>query len=93
MQQGSRVLVGRSVTVIARDPEPSYYTDVHRAWAGKTGRVHAVVDSGERDNPLVKIGFEGGTQIVFYRLRELTVDADADLVNPPKHGVRGSHLP
>jgi len=93
LQQGSRVLVGRCVTVHPREPEPSYFTEVHRVWSSKTGRVHAVVISGERDNPLVKVGFEGGTQIVFYRLRDLTVDVEVEVANPPKHGVRGSHLP
>lgn len=86
-----KVLVGRSVTVHSRDVEPAYFTDVHRAWIGKVGRVHAVVP-GDGGDPLVKVGFEEGTQIVFYRLADLRVDPD-DLETPKKHGVRGSHLP
>jgi hypothetical protein len=93
VQQGSRVIVGRCVTVRHCDPEPSYFTEVHRSWCGKTGRVHAVVATGERDNPLVKVGFDDGVHIVFYRLKELTLDVETTLVNPAKHGVRGSHLP
>lgn len=86
------VLVGRSVTVLPHDAEPAYFTDVHRSWVGQTGRVHAVV-AGDRDDPLVKVGFEEGTQIVFFRLTDLRVDTDAGLEAPKKHGVRGSHLP
>lgn len=87
------VLVGRSVTVRARNAEPEYFTDVHRAWIGHSGRVHAVVATDDRSDPLVKVGFEGGTQIVFYRLADLDVDTASELANPPKHGKRGSHLP
>jgi hypothetical protein len=90
--QKPNVLVGRSVTV--RDgPQPEYFTEKHRAWIGRSGRVHAVVAGPERDNPLVKVGFDEGTQIVFYRLAELDVDAETPLENPKHHGERGSHLP
>jgi hypothetical protein len=87
-----RVLVGKSVTVRSPDVEPKYFTDVHRARVGQTGRVHAVV-AGDRDDPLVKVGFEEGTQIVFYRLADLSVDHDAEPETPKRHGVRASHLP
>lgn len=88
----SGVLVGRAVTIRASDPQPPYFTDVHRNRIGKTGRVHAIVPALPRDNPLVKVGFDEGTEIVFYRLSELEVH-DADPQNPRKHGQRGSHLP
>ena len=87
------VLVGRFVTVRATQPEPGYFTDVHRRWVGASGRVHAVVPGQQRENPLVKVGFDEGTQIVFYRLIDLDVDRDAPLKQPKKHGERGSHLP
>lgn len=87
------VLVGRSVTVRSVEPRPAYYTDVHRAWIGRSGRVHAIVPTADRANPLVKVGFVDGTQIVFYRLTELDVDSVAPLEQPKKHGARGSHLP
>ena len=64
MEDRPGVLVGRSVTVRATQPEPAYYTDVHRRWIGSSGRVHAVVPGQPRENPLVKVGFEDGTQIV-----------------------------
>ncbi|MBV8222595.1 MAG: hypothetical protein JO293_04495 [Candidatus Eremiobacteraeota bacterium] len=86
------VLVGRSVTVRANGSEREYFTDAHRRWVGHTGRIHAVV-AGDRDNPLIKVGFEDGTRIVFYRLADLDVDEDAALSEPKKHGQRGSHLP
>jgi hypothetical protein len=90
-----KVLVGRSVSVRATHPEPSYFTDVHRRWIGSTGRVHAVVPGQPRENPLIKVGFEDGTQIVFYRLADLDIDADAGPRDDAhkKHGKRGSHLP
>jgi hypothetical protein len=88
-----KVLVGRSVSVRETHPEPSYFTDVHRRWIGSTGRVHAVVPGQPRENPLVKVGFENGTQIVFYRLADLDVDAGAPDDALKKHGKRGSHLP
>jgi hypothetical protein len=75
------------------DPEPSYFTDVHRRWIGSTGRVHAVIPGQPRENPLVKVGFEDGTQIVFYRLADLDVDRGALDDAHKKHGKRGSHLP
>lgn len=87
------VLVGRSVSVRKTDPEPAYFTDVHRRWVGSTGRVHAVVPGQARENPLVKVGFEDGSQIVFYRLADLDVDRDAPHDAQKKHGKRGSHLP
>jgi hypothetical protein len=87
------VLVGRTVTVKVVDVQPDYFTDVHRAGIGEAGRVHAVVPTGDRDNPLVKVGFDDGTRIVFYRLSELDVDPEAQLEEPRKHGVRASHLP
>jgi hypothetical protein len=88
----SRVLVGRAVTVRANGDDRAYFTDAHRAWIGRTGRVHAVV-AGDRDNPLIKVGFEDGTKIVFYRLADLDVDREAQREDPKKHGARGSHLP
>ena len=87
------VLVGRSVAVREPDPEPAYFTDVHRRWIGSTGRVHAVVPGEPRENPLVKVGFEDGTQIVFYRLADLDVHDSSSIETPKKHGTRGSHLP
>jgi hypothetical protein len=87
------VLVGRSVAVRESDPEPAYFTDVHRRWIGSTGRVHAVVPGLPRENPLVKVGFEDGTQIVFYRLADLDVHDPSSIETPKKHGKRGSHLP
>ena len=87
------VLVGRTVTVKPVDAQPDYFTEVHRAAIGQRGRVHAIVPTADRDNPLVKVGFDEGTRIVFYRLSELDVDADTPLPEPRKHGVRASHLP
>ncbi|HME81948.1 MAG TPA: hypothetical protein VKF82_07705 [Candidatus Eremiobacteraceae bacterium] len=87
-----KVLVGRSVSVRARDVEPEYFTDVHRAWVGHAGRVHAIVPGGA-DNPLIKVGFADGTQIVFYRLADLDVDRAGELDTPKRHGERASHLP
>jgi hypothetical protein len=75
------------------DMEPSYFTEVHRRWIGSTGRVHAVVPGQPRENPLVKVGFEDGAHIVFYRLAELDVDVGAPDDAHKKHGKRGSHLP
>jgi hypothetical protein len=88
-----RALVGRTVTVKAVDVQPDYFTDVHRAAIGQRGRVHAIVPTSDRDDPLVKVGFDDGTRIVFYRLTDLDVDPDAPLPEPRKHGVRASHLP
>ena len=93
MEARPGVLVGRSVTVRATQPEPAYYTDVHRRWIGASGRVHAVVPGQPRENPLVKVGFDEGTQIVFYRLVDLDVYRDTPHDAPKKHGARGSHLP
>jgi len=87
------VLVGKPVSVRRTRQLPDYFTAVHRSWIGKTGRVHAVVPSVPRDNPLVKVGFDEGTQIVFFRLSELEVHAQTELEAPRKHGKRGSHLP
>jgi hypothetical protein len=87
------VLVGRTVTVKPVEVQPEYFTDVHRAAIGRSGRVHAIVPTGDRANPLVKVGFDEGTRIVFYRLSELVVDPDAALEEPRKHGERASHLP
>ena len=67
MQPRPLVLVGRSVSVIASGPQPDYFTDVHRAFIGRSGRVHAIVPTDDRANPLVKFGFDEGTQIVIYR--------------------------
>jgi hypothetical protein len=89
----SNVLVGRSVTVIDRLPPPAYFQAIHHACAGKTGRVHAIVPGSSRANPLVKVGFDDGSRIVFFRLEDLAVHKDAPPVHPPKHGKRGSHLP
>lgn len=92
---GSRrgILVGKSVMVRDTHPQPAYFTAVHRVWIGKVGRVHAVVPSAPRDNPLVKVGFDEGRQIVFFRLTDLNVRADVEQETPKKHGKRGSHLP
>lgn len=92
MQQRKGVLVGCAVSVREQGPQRSYFTDLHRRWVGKAGRVHAVVPGSSRDNPLVKVGFEGGTHIVFYRLADLVVHR-AEPPAPEKHGKRGSHLP
>ncbi|MBC5825486.1 MAG: hypothetical protein GIW99_08280 [Candidatus Eremiobacteraeota bacterium] len=93
MERRPGVLVGRTATVARSDQEPPYYTALHRTFVGRTGCVHAVVPSGTRDNPLIKMGFDGGTRIIFYHLSELKIDSEAPLVSPPKHGRRGSHLP
>ena len=87
------VLVGKPVSVRPTHQPPDYFTDVHRRWIGKTGRVHAVVASVPRDNPLVKVGFDEGTQIVFFRLRDLDVHTKSTAETSRKHGKRGSHLP
>ncbi len=87
------MLVGKSVTVRGHDSVPAYFTDLHRQCIGKSGRVHAVVPSQPRDNPLIKVGFDEGTQIVFFRLHDLDVHSDAMPEHPRKHGKRGSHLP
>lgn len=87
------VLVGKSVTVRAGGPEPDYFTAVHRQYAGRTGRVHAVVPAEPRENPLVKVGFDDGTKIAFFRLTDLIVDREAESAIPVRHGKRGSHLP
>ena len=87
------VLVGRAVTIRASESQPSYFTEVHRSWIGKTGRVHAIVPALPRDNPLVKVGFDEGTEIVFYRLSELEIHEDGAPQSPSRHGQRGSHLP
>ncbi|MBC5809117.1 MAG: hypothetical protein ACR2KS_08375 [Candidatus Eremiobacter antarcticus] len=92
-QAGSRALVGRTVSVIDKEPAPSYFQAIHHTCAGKTGRVHAIVPGSLRANPLVKVGFDDGSRIVFFRLEDLTVHEDAPPVHPPKHGKRGSHLP
>lgn len=87
------VLVGKAVRVRATNPDPRYFTDLHRQYIGKMGRVHAIVASMPRDNPLVKVGFEQGTQIVFFRLAELEVNESVECETPRKHGERASHLP
>jgi hypothetical protein len=89
----SGVLVGKPVSVRHAHQQPDYFTDVHRQWIGKTGRVHAVVAAVPRGNPLVKVGFDEGTQIVFFRLSELEVQTEGTPEPPRKHGKRGSHLP
>jgi hypothetical protein len=93
MNDHSRVLVGKSVTIRADGPEPDYFTAVHRLFAGKTGRVHAVVPAEPRENPLVKVGFDDGSKIAFFRLSDLIVDREAESATPVRHGKRGSHLP
>jgi len=90
--QKTGVLIGRSVTVRS-GPQPDYFTDAHRAWVGHTGRVHAVVAGPDRKNPLVKVGFDAGTRIVFFRLAELDIETDVPLEDPKRHGRRASHLP
>ena len=85
-------IVGKLATVKSHVKAPSYFTPVHERWIGKTGRVHAVVAGAPRDNPLVKLGFEDGTQIVFFRLADLELH-DAPAQHPVRHGKRGSHLP
>ena len=92
MEERKGVLVGRTVAIRRHRTDPAYFTDVHRRWIGKSGRVHAVA-AGSKDNPLVKVGFEGGTKIVFFRLADLEVRRDEPLPPPEKHGMRGSHLP
>jgi len=89
----SGVLVGRSVAVRDSQPEPAYFTERHRRFIGRTGRVHAIVPSAPRENPLVKVGFAEGTQIVFFRLNDLDVHEASTPEGPRKHGKRGSHLP
>ena len=74
-------------------PQPRYFTNVHRLWIGKTGRVHAIVPSVPKDDPLVKVGFDEGKRIVFFRLADLEVHDAVPAQNPPSHGRRGSHLP
>ena len=94
MTQRPGILVGRAVTVKDGIPVPNYYTAVHRKWLGRIGRIHAVVPQpGARANPLIKVGFDDGQHIVFYRLSELHVHSDEALGGPVKHGKRGSHLP
>src|SRR5579872_136183 len=88
----SGVLVGRNVTIRRSTPEPPYYTDVHRRRVGETGRVHAIVAGASKKDPLVKVGFEDGTTIVFFRLSEIDVRDDGE-VERRQHGKRGSHLP
>ena len=90
--QKPKALVGRTVTV-RQGTQPDYFTDAHRQWIGRSGRVHAVVAGDDRVNPLVKVGFEEGTRVVFFRLSELDVDPDSPLENPRRHGQRASHLP
>ncbi len=85
-------LVGKSVRVRRANLEPDYFTPLHRARIGETGRVHAIVPSVPKDDPLVKVGFDEGTQIVFFRLSDLEVN-DEPAEHPKRHGVRGSHLP
>ncbi|MBV8164531.1 MAG: hypothetical protein JOZ91_09700 [Candidatus Eremiobacteraeota bacterium] len=86
-------LVGKAATVRDPQPQPRYFTDVHRESIGKTGRVHAIVPSVPKDDPLVKVGFDEGTHIVFFRLADLDVHDAVPAQHPPKHGRRGSHLP
>jgi hypothetical protein len=87
----SGVLVGRSVTIRRPETEPRHFTELHRSRIGHTGRVHAVVAGGSRTDPLVKVGFEEGTSIVFFRLSDLEVHDVA--LERRRHGHRGSHLP
>jgi len=93
MMERPGVLVGRTVIVKAAVVEPEYFTDVHRAAIGQRGRVHAIVPTADRDDPLVKVGFDDGTRIIFYRRADLEMEADEPLAEPRKHGVRESHLP
>ena len=88
-----RPLVGLAATVVDRHPRPAYFTEVHRRFVGRTGRVHAIVPSVPKEDPLVKLGFDEGTHIVFFRLTDLDVHESAPHKHPPKHGARGSHLP
>jgi len=90
---GSRVLVGRNATVRPDGVRPPHFTDAHRKWIGQTGRIHAIVATDVRSNPLVKVGFGDPPQIVFFRLADLEVQHDGAPMNPRKHGERGSHLP
>ncbi len=87
------VLVGKAVRVRESPSEPKYFTDLHRQYIGKMGRIHAIVASMPRDNPLVKVGFAEGTQIVFFRLTDLEVEEGIPTQTPRKHGERASHLP
>jgi hypothetical protein len=91
-ERASGVLVGRSVTIRRPETEPAHFTALHRARIGQTGRVHAIVASGSRTDPLVKVGFEAGTSIVFFRLSDLDVDAQTE-IEKRHHGKRASHLP
>lgn len=81
------------MTVRRPKTEPSYFTQLHRQWIGHSGRVHAIVPSKTREDPLIKVGFGDPKQIVFFRLADLDVDEDEPPRNPPRHGERGSHLP
>lgn len=89
----SAVLVGKAVTIREPNPRPSYFTAAHDRWIGKTGRVHAVVAAASKENPLIKVGFNEGTQIVFFHLKDLDVHGEVTLEEPRRHGERGSHLP
>jgi len=86
-------LVGASVTIKPHEKLPPHFTGRHAERIGQTGRVHAVVADKSSSDPLVKVGFAEGTQIVFFRLSDLEIAADEPLLNPRRHGARGSHLP
>jgi hypothetical protein len=88
-----RPLVGMAATVLDKRPQPAYFTNVHRDRIGQTGRVHAIVPPVPKDDPLVKVGFDEGTHIVFFRLGDLDVHDAMRPEHPRKHGQRGSHLP
>jgi hypothetical protein len=86
-------LVGLAATVRPVHPQPSYFTALHRSVVGKTGRVHAIVPTAHKSDPLVKVGFDEGTQIVFFHLADLEIHDDRAPEHPQRHGRRGSHLP
>lgn len=93
MKSTPLILVGKKVAVRASSPEPAYYTDVHRSVAGSEGVVHAIVPAQPRENPLVKVKFDGETRVIFFRLSDLDVLTDAQPSSPQPHGKRASHLP
>lgn len=55
-------------------PNDPNYTAVNYDYAGRTGRVHEVVEIGGRS--LAKVGFDDH-KIVFYFLEDLELDASA----------------
>lgn len=56
-------------------PDDPNYTAINYAYAGRTGRVHEVVEIGGRS--LAKIGFDD-RKIVYYFLDDLELDDTAE---------------